>query len=120
MLRHHALTRARAQDGEPLPGAERGGGGGALAPRRAGMRAGHRSRDAAFVDKDQLVGADLGYLLARGLAFGRDLGPILLGRPERLFWRVSFRRLSALHRTGLLPRTPVRSAKRPASSQRVA
>jgi hypothetical protein len=48
------------------------------------------------------------------LALDRDLGPILLGGPERLSWRVGLRRLSAWPSTGWLTRRPVRSAKRAA------
>jgi hypothetical protein len=116
---HHALGRGRPQDGEPVSGTERGGAEGAPALWRADTGAGHLGGDPALVDEDQPTGAELGCLLAAALALGRDLGPILLGRPERLFLRVSLRRLSAWHSTGWLTRTPVRSAKRAAYSASV-
>jgi hypothetical protein len=59
------------------------------------MGARHLGRDAALVEKDQPLRGNLRHLLAKGLAFTHDLGPILLGRPERLFLGRSLRRLSA-------------------------
>jgi hypothetical protein len=50
------------------------------------MTTGHLSGDTAFIQKHQAFCGDAAHLLAVSLAFGSNLGPVLLGRPERLFF----------------------------------
>ena len=107
-----ALTRERTQDRQPLPGAERDGTIRPLSAWSARMGTGHLGRDAAFIQEHQAFRGKHADLLALSLTLGGNLGPILLGRPKRLFFGRSLMRLSASQITARHTVTPVRSARR--------
>ena len=114
------VERERADHGQPLPPPP-----GHLAHRApplggAGVGAGHAGVDAGLVDEHEATGVDPGQL---GAPHPPRLGhvlPVLLGGPDRLFFRTRPSAFSARHSAEGLRRTPVRSASRSAYSARVA
>src|ERR687893_134941 len=82
------------------------------------MSTGHLGCHPAFIQEHQTFRGDAAHLLAVSLTLGGNLGPILLGRPEGLFFRRSLRRWSVRHITGRLTRLPVSANKRSAYASR--
>src|SRR4051812_405694 len=109
----------RAQEREPAPAARRRAAG-PLAPRRAGMAAGHVGRDAALVEEDQPGGIDRAGVLAVGGTLLHHVLAVPLAGPQGLFLRASPRRSSALRTIGPGTARPARAVNAPAYSGRVA
>src|SRR5215207_8447521 len=76
------------------------------------MGAAHLRGHPTLIQEHQAFRGDVAHLLAVSLALGGNLGSILLGRPKRLFFGRSLRRLSASQITAMQTVTLVRSATR--------
>ena len=85
---------------------------GPLPARSSRTSTGHLSRHPALIQEHQALHGKRIHLLAVSLALTGDLGSLLLGRPERLFFDVSLRRWSVRHITGRLTCLPVSANKR--------
>ena len=72
----------------------------------AAIEPGHLGAGAGLVDEDELVGVDKGPRRLPDAAPRRDVGTVLLGGAERLFFNDSPSRATADHIAPLLNRTP--------------
>jgi hypothetical protein len=84
------------------------------------VRPGHPGVDPGLVEEDQAARVDPGQLGAPGRPRLGDIIPVLLGGPERLFFRAKPSPFSARQTAARLRRTPARSASRSAYSASVA
>jgi hypothetical protein len=109
--RSHRQRRCRSpQDLADGPPPARGA---AVGPGQAGV-------DAGLVEEDEPARVDPGQLGAPCRARPGDILPVLLGGPERLFFRTRPSALRARHTAEGLRRTPARSRSRSAYSAKVA
>src|SRR3954454_11329597 len=117
--RHHAAEAQGAQDGEALP-PDRRLAARPLANRRPGGAPRHVRQDRALIQKDQTVRIDRRNLLAELIAFGGDIRPQLLTRPQSLFLTTKPWRRSARQTLDSLISSPVLAVKARVYSARVA
>ncbi len=118
--RDHTAERERTDDGQPLPAPARDPADSPPPAWGAAVDPGHPGVAPALVEEDEAARIEAGQLLPPRRPRLGDVLPLLLGGPERLFFRAKPRPLSARQTEATLRRTPVRTASWSAYSASVA